>query len=272
MARVRPARAGLVGGEGVDPTSFGYLWYLLDREIGVAHDRLDLARLGQVDLAKLDVIILPEGDYEAHVTQSTREALDAWVKSGGVLVAVGSAVGWLQEHEMTAVKKWEPAGAAEDDDPESGEQEDAAAGEGGAAGAQAAAEEAFPEPSGLAERPIFTPGAALATRMHPGNPLTVGVETPPAVLVEGSTVLRASGDPKKDALIAREERPVIAGFAFPEAEERLAGALLVGRESRGQGSVVVFAQDPAFRLFWRGTTPLLLNAVVFGPSLGLGGR
>lgn len=264
MARVRPARAGLVGGEGVDATSFGFLWYLLDREIGVAHDRLDLARMGQVDLAKIDVILLPEGDYEGHVPQGTREALDAWIKSGGVLVAVGSAVSWLQEHEMTAVKKWEPPGAAADD-PESDEQEGeaVAAGEGG---------EALPEPSGFADRPIFTPGAALATRMHPGNPLTLGIENPPAVLVEGSTVLRATGDPQKDALIAREERPVIAGFAFPEAEERLAGALLVGREARGQGSVVIFAQDPIFRLFWRGTTPLLLNAVLFGPSLGLGGR
>lgn len=267
MARVRPVRAGLVGGEGVDVTSFGFLWYLLDRQIGAPHDRLDLARLGQVDLAELDVVVLPEGDYEQHVPAKTREALDAWIKSGGVLVAVGGAVSWLQEHEMTSVKKWEPPKAG--DDPETGQEDEGAAAPGDAA-PEADADAA--EPTGLADRPIFTPGAALATRMAPGNPLTVGLESAPAVLVEGTTVLRATGDPQKDVLVAVEERPVVAGFAFPEAEERLAGALLVGREERGKGGVVLFAQDPAFRLFWRGTTPVLLNAVLFGPTLGVGGR
>ena len=65
---------------------------------------------------------------------------------------------------------------------------------------------------------------------------------------------------------------MIAGFAWPEAEERLAGALLVGTERLGAGSLVLFAQDPSFRLFWRATTPLLLNALLYGPSVGLGGR
>ena len=73
-------------------------------------------------------------------------------------------------------------------------------------------------------------------------------------------------------LVARGESPVVAGFAWPEAEERLAGSLLVGMETRGRGGVVVFAQDPAFRLFWRATTPILLNALLYGPSTGVGGR
>jgi hypothetical protein len=35
---------------------------------------------------------------------------------------------------------------------------------------------------------------------------------------------------------------------------------------------VVFAQDPAFRGFWRATVPLLLNATLYGPSLNDRGR
>ena len=41
-----------------------------------------------------------------------------------------------------------------------------------------------------------------------------------------------------------DESPVVAGFAWPEAEQRLSGSLLVGSEQRGKGSVVLFAQDP----------------------------
>jgi len=65
--------------------------------------------------------------------------------------------------------------------------------------------------------------------------------------------------------VARDE-PILAGLAWPESRERLAGSLLVAVEETGQGRLVLFAQEPGFRLFWRGTMPLLLNAVMFAPS------
>jgi hypothetical protein len=43
-------------------------------------------------------------------------------------------------------------------------------------------------------------------------------------------------------------------------------------EQHGLGSIVLFSQDPAYRLFWRATTPIFLNAVLFGPSTGVGTR
>ena len=64
---------------------------------------------------------------------------------------------------------------------------------------------------------------------------------------------------------------MIAGLAWPESQERLAGSLLVAVERVEDGQVVLFAQEPGFRLFWRGTMPLFLNAVMFGPSLAGGG-
>src|SRR4051794_29892999 len=64
MAAVRPVRVGLVGGDGVDATSFGYLWYLLDRQIGMDHDRIDLAQIRQVPLTDFDVLVFPSGNYD----------------------------------------------------------------------------------------------------------------------------------------------------------------------------------------------------------------
>ncbi len=252
MVAVRPVRVGLLSGEGVDVTSFGFLWHLLDREIGLRQDRLDIARLGQIDLADFDALVMPDGSYDDHIPEKTRLAIDAWVKDGGLLVAVGDAVSWLQQHQMTAIRKWEPAKTA--DDPESGE------------------DTATAEQLGIAGRPVFTPGAVLATRLQRHHVLAMGLAGSPSVLYEGELVLRATGDPQKDILLAADEHPVIAGFCFPEAEQRLSGALLVGAENRGRGSVVVFAEDPDFRLFWHATAPILLNALLYGPSAGLGGR
>lgn len=246
FAPVRPVHAGLVGGEGVDATSFGFLWSLLDRQVGVAHDRLELARLGDLELSDFDVLILPAGSYRT-VSAKTLDALDNWVRGGGVLVGIGDAISWLREKKLTDVKVWE----APAEDPES---------------------EASPEEKILAERPIFTPGAILKTRLSPLHPLALGLAAAPPVLYEGAMVLRATGDPRIDVLRALDDEPVLAGLAWPEAKERLAGSLLVSAEKKGRGSVVLFVQDPAFRLFWRATTPLFLNAVLYGPSSGLGGR
>lgn len=259
MASVRPVRVGLLSGDGVDATSFGFLWYLLDRQIGVNHDRLDLAQLRQIPLSDFDVLVFPDGDYDDHIGDKLKTSLDNWVKGGGVLVAIGDAVTWLQDKELTSIKRWTPP-KKDDKDAKPAEAED-------------------PEDSGsgeatqkqLAERPIFTPGAVLSTHMQPRHPLTLGLDHSPDVLYEGSTVLKATGDPRQDVLTADDDSPVAAGFAWPEAAQRLAGSLLVGSEQRGKGSVVLFAQDPDYRLFWRATMPIFLNAVLFGPSAGLGG-
>jgi hypothetical protein len=247
MPAVRQPRVGLIAGEGVDPASFGFLWFLLDREVGLPHDRLDLDRLRPATMAEFDVLILPNGAYEDHVSERARTALDAWIKAGGELVAIGGDTAkWLHEHEMASWKPWK----APEADEESEGSEDRA----------------------LAERDIPTPGAVVATRLSPQHPLAIGLPASPPVLVEGSAVVLPSGDPHRDVLVAAGQDPVIAGFAWPEAKERLAGSLLVGAEAHGSGSVVLFIQEPDFRLFWRGTMPLLLNAVMYGPELGLVGK
>jgi zinc carboxypeptidase len=256
MTAVRPVRVGLVSGDGVDPTSFGFLWYLLDRQIGVDYDRLDLAQLRNVGLADFDVLILPNGSYDDRIGDRLKDTLDAWIKAGGELVAVGDAVNWLQDKELTSIKRWQPP---KPDDKEDSKPEDPEASE-------------STVEKQLAQRPIFTPGAVIATRMQPQHPLTVGLTAAPDVLYEGTTVLKTTGDPRQDVLVAVDDSPVVAGFAWPEAEQRLSGALLVGTELRGRGSVVLFAQDPAYRLFWRATTPIFLNALLYGPSSGLGAR
>ncbi len=279
MPSVRPIRLGLLGGDGVDTTSFGALWFLFDRALAAPVDRLDLGRLSDVDLAEYDTLILPDGDYDEAMTQKKKERLDAWVRGGGVLIGIGGAVSWLQDQEMTAVKNWQPS-----DDPESpgdpaneateasASAEPAATSPAGGEGGTAASTPAVKPTPPAADREISTPGAAFATRMTPGHPLGIGIPKPPPVLIEGDRVLEPTGDPQQDLLTVAPEDPLLSGFAFPEAEQRLSGSLLVGVEGHGRGTLVLFAQEPSYRLFWRGTMPLLLNAALYGPSIGYGGK
>jgi len=60
----------------------------------------------------------------------------------------------------------------------------------------------------------------------------------------------------------------LSGLLWPEARQRWAGTAYATVERMGQGQVVLFVGDPAFRGYLEGSARLLLNAVLFGPGLG----
>lgn len=239
---VRLPRIALARGEPVEATSFGALWHLLEAQLDLPHTVVEIRLLGAADLRAFDVLVVPDGDYSTLETK-VGEAVGRWVKAGGVLVAIGGGAKWAQKLELTAVKSWAPPKPGAD-----------AEGEMPAAG------------QAVADREIEVPGAALATELRAGNPLTVGLEHGPPVLFNGKTVLLPTGNPQVDLWTVVRRDEVLAGLVWPEAAARLRGALLLSSEPQGRGQVVLFAQDPAFRGFWRGSMPLLLNALLYEPN------
>jgi hypothetical protein len=258
VAPIHAVKVGLVRGNGLNPTSVGSVWHLLDREVELPVTLLDVDRLEDVDLSGFDSLVLPDGTYRW--TDEAVAALDRWLKAGGTLVAVDGAVVELAERELIDFERWEPEDEDDTEGPTGRHTKSHTGGRGSGRGAS------------LEDLPLYTPGAIVSTEMRPGHPLLVGVPAPPPVLVRGSTVLLPRGKPQEDLLMVVPESPVITGFAWPEAKDRLAGSLLMGLERRGEGRVVVFAQDPAFRGFWRSTMPLFLNAVMYAPSVVSGRR
>jgi len=256
VAVVKVPEVGILSGDGVGVTSFGSLWHLLDQLVGLDHTRLDTAHLGRIDLTDFDVLVLPDGRYGEALDGEAGDEIARWVRRGGTLVAIAGAADWLEQKELTQVERWHEPSENESDAGHGGEGDDYGGEivEGGS--------------NGLERRPLHTPGAILATQVSPSHPLTAGVETPPPVLFLGSDVFLPTGNPKIDVLMVRADDPVLGGFVWPEKRDRLRGALLVSAEEIGEGRVVIFAEDPAFRLFWRATMPIFLNAVIYGPSLG----
>ena len=247
MVPVRPPRIGLVAGPGIASTSFGSLWHLLDRGVGLEHSVVDVTSLGSLELSRFGALLLPDGGGYGRLGDEDVARLSAWVERGGVLVAVGDAADWLHDRELTEFA------ARELDEPSE-------EGDGEGTGAEPA------DTDRVWDTELSVPGAIVASEMRQ-HPLTAGVLAPPPFLFWGDVYHDSTGDPQQDLVRVRGNDPVLAGVAWSEAREQLPGALLVGVEERGRGRIVVFAQDPAFRLFWRGTMPLLLNALIYGPSL-----
>ena len=236
---VKQPRIGLVGGPGSDPTSFGMLWHTLDVDTPVPHSVLSTESLGALELHKYEVLVFPDGNYSARLGKRAVDRIKQWVSDGGTIVAVKGASAFLREKdvEISKLKLWEPPKKKED------------------------------EPSAAERYHDFRiPGSAFRTTMNERSYLTFGVPRPPAVLVEGSNAFLPMPKRVDNILTIDAKEPLISGVAWEESIARIRGSVYVVSEPFGRGQVITFADDPHFRLFWRGTLPIFLNAVLYSPS------
>ena len=239
---VRQPKIGLVGGPGSDPTSFGMLWHTLDVDTPIPHTVLSTESLAGLDLDRYEVLVFPDGNYGTRLGKRAIDKLKQWVSDGGTIVAVKGAHAFLREKdvEISKLKPWEPPKKSDDKN----------------------------APAAPAERyhDFRVPGSAFRTSMNDRSYLTFGVPRPPAVLVEGSQAFLPLAKRVDNILTIDAKEPLISGVAWAESLERMRGSVYVASEPHGRGQVITFADDPHFRLFWRGTLPIFLNAVLYSPS------
>jgi hypothetical protein len=237
---VKTPKIALVGGPGTGSTSYGMLWHTLDVDTPLPHTTITLDSFRALNLSRYDVMVLPDGNYADRLGKRGTDALKAWVQNGGTLVAVKGASSFLRDKEVaiSQLKAWEPPKKKDDD--------------------KAVAEERYND--------FRVPGSAFRTTMNSRSYLTFGVPRPPAVLIEGSGAYLPVSHKVDNIITIDAKNPLISGVAWPESLERLRGSAYVVTESFGRGQVITFADDPNYRLFWRGTLPLFLNAVLYSPS------
>ncbi len=236
---VKTPKIALVGGSGTSSGSFGMLWHTLDIDTPIPHSNLTLESLKNVDLLHYDVLVLPDGDYEGRFGKNA-DRLKAWLRNGGTLVAIRGANAFLREKdtEISKIKLWEPPKKKDDD--------------------KTVTPELYND--------FRVPGATFRTVMNERSYLTFGIPRSPNVLIEGSLALLPVSHAVDNVVTITKEKPLIAGVAWNESVDRLKGAAYLVSEPFGKGQVITFADEPHFRLFWRGTLPLFLNAVLYSPS------
>jgi hypothetical protein len=215
-----------------------------DLAAGAGGDADSLAALGfaQLDIARYTAIVLPDADgpavFGAALGASGAARLEDWVRGGGTLVAVGAAAEWLADSAVAL------------------------------GGLELAADSA----PGEAERRA-TREARERLRMRariPGTLLAVEVDST-AVLGYGYADGRASVLAVEPVELELAEdgnawvfadAPPLAGYLPEDGRERLRGRPFAIAREVGDGHVVAFAGDPAFRGITYGLGKLLLNAVL----------
>lgn len=239
-------RVALVGGEGTSSNSFGAHRFFLERRLGLPHDVIEARELGSLALEKWDVIVVPEGAGTGRaLSERDRNRVREWVQRGGTLVAVGSGAAGLEA--LTGVARRE---AAEQGDP---------------------TERALRT---LEERELSrwedrTPGAVVAAQLDRAHPLAFGAAVPGGdrVFVLSAGNAFEPSEEFESAAWFGEDLERVSGVISDTTLGRLSRSAWLVQRSLGRGRMVLFADDPLFRMMWPSAFQLYANAVLIAPTL-----
>lgn len=102
-------RVAILSNSPVSTDSFGHAWHVLDTQLHVPSSHLDAQGFGRYDLRRYNVLIVPDGG--GSVVTENAERIRTWVRSGGTLIAYGSAAADLsaKDTKLTGVRLREDA-------------------------------------------------------------------------------------------------------------------------------------------------------------------
>jgi hypothetical protein len=290
----------MVADESVDQTSYGSIWWTLNR-YGIDFTPLTINNIKSGALKDYNVLIMPNGSagrYFSAFGANGVSGLKSWVSSGGTLIAVkGAAVfSALKDVNLTSSRL---VGSEDDEDRNKVQAEQNV-------DKRKEAEEkpkTSPSPAQIKEQPMTEalpsqelrfdkadgappvlpliaspssnagkipegiPGAIMRAQVERTHYLTYGIEN------ENLPVLVASGyffRPSKEGTNAllfesNSAKPLtISGFVWEGNTERLLrGTSYIIDEPTGSGHIILFAEDPFFRGIFRTATRPFFNSILF---------
>ena len=248
----------VAAGDGINETSYGWLWYFLARELNTPFTPVPLRAIGRMgDLQSFNVFIIPDGSgsrMRRELGDEGVEKLKSWVRAGGVLIGYGGAgdLAANKDLELSTIASVAPDSGAKADSTVPGDE-------------PALISRTAP----ARDRPEWIPGAIFRATLDTTHWLTMGYDRNRiAVFVDGDTFWRPS---KSGANAVTFTDPVdslvLSGFTWPDNTARLLKSTTwAAVENQGSGRVVLFLSDPLFRAFWRGPARMLTNAILMGPN------
>ena len=235
-----------IAGEGVSPNAFGQVWHLFEKELAYPLTVVDVDDLGSVEWSDYNTLILPEGYYK--ISQSMRKELDAWISSGGKVIAIGSALSHFSGKEGYALKPF--ADPATEEENKKTEQKDRL--------------ELRLEHYGESERRNISsrmPGAVFQCSVDTSHPLGFGLGETYHSLKTSPTSYEHLLD--ADNVIYLREELQYYGFAGYKALEKQKNSVVVAMEQKGSGCIVYMVDNPLFRAFWENGKFMFYNALFF---------
>jgi len=281
--------------DGVDQTSFGSIWWTLDR-YGIEFTPMSIRSIRSGGLKDYSVLIIPDGSPGQMMSQfgaSGVASLKDWVADGGTVVTIrgASVFATLKDVGLSSSRLVGSGDDEKKDVPDAATKSPAPAASSPAPKtdkpkpepkANPSSEEMLNDsddriagilppivsPSADANKvPVPLPGSIMRATVDRTAYINYGVDRDELpVLLSGGYFFRYSKE-GTNALVflASAKVPLtISGFVWPGNTERLlAGTSYLIDEPNGGGHAILFAEDPFFRGVFRGTTRQFFNAIAF---------
>ncbi|MEX0635479.1 MAG: zinc carboxypeptidase, partial [Ferruginibacter sp.] len=101
---IKAPRVVLLTGENVNSNAAGEVWNFFDNVLKYKITLVNVNNFDRIIWSDFDVIIMPDGRYRFLSDKSNSEKLEKWIRSGGRVVAMESAVEQLSKMEWSNIK------------------------------------------------------------------------------------------------------------------------------------------------------------------------
>ncbi|WP_143959356.1 M14 family metallopeptidase [Litoribacter populi] len=246
---IKPPKVALVGGKGTSSLNYGEIWHFFEQELDYPLVTLEKEQLEDADLSSYTVLLLPAGSYNPKEEKLTKK-LQEWIKNGGKLIAMESALKLFADQEGFGLKSY-----ATEEEKKKWEEK-----------TKQWEKEAQTFPFQEAERRAISDnitGAVYEVKMDKTHPLSYGL---------GDTYYTLKNNNNRYAYLQKGQNVGVitgteshrTGFVGYKAKEKIAESLVIGTEKIGKGQIIYFVDNPSFRNFWQNGKLILANAI-FSP-------
>ncbi|MDI3322107.1 M14 metallopeptidase family protein [Pinibacter soli] len=238
---IKSPRVALLAGKEVTSLNMGEIWHLFDQQLNYPVSLINVSDLQKVAWNSFDVLIIPDGDYDFFNEKNTNDELKNWVKRGGKIIAVQSAV-----MEM-AKADWGIKSKVPDDD----KKDDVIKGD-----------YSLLHRYENRDRDVLVnsiPGSIFKVELDNTHPLAFGYPDFYYTLKQDENIYEFMKEGWNVGVLRKDN--YIAGFTGSKTKEKLKDGLLFGVQEMGRGKVVYLADNPLFRSFWENGKLLFCNAV-----------
>ena len=234
---LRKPTVAILSGNGTSSYGAGELWHLIDNRMRIPVSLLNAVNLNRKKLSQYNTIILPDGSY-SELDSSDINNIKEWVSYGGTLISVQTGSKWIVDKKIINENLFENEKMSLD----------------------------IPydqlRPVTGAQR---IGGAIFKVKIDNTHPIGYGYNTTHPVFRRGTNFFKLSESAA--ANVARySNNPLMSGYISEEKLSEIKNSASIIAKRQGQGHVILFADNPAFRAFWYGTNGLLLNAIFFGQN------
>ena len=259
--RVRPMKKNSIAiltDSPVFSSDFGQLWSLFEQEFKIPFTAIRSSDLKSVDLDEYGVLIIPSGgDFRSVIDSATVDKLRRWVQQGGTVVGIEEGARFLAKSKSGLTTAMLQTDKKEDEKSKEEKEREKARKE------LVKRQTLFEKQE--TQRLDDIPGTIFRAIVDTTHPIGFGVPNEIFVFKGNGTPLELSETGHTVARFSRDTTEV-SGYAFPERARRTAETAYAQDFRIGRGHVVLFAEDVAFRMFWKGLNKLLMNAVLLVPE------